>query len=164
MLTIHDYEFITGTEASVIARGCLRIALKIKQACEGKTEFLKSLALFSESQFSQKLMESVSDEKTVDAELLKKEKTATAVVEDLYFKFEKRFPGINNLRQLCKDVLPDKLLKKGRGSSKKCLRWDVRLAWLHIYTYWLIILIQKKCLPSLAETSSYSLLRERTMK
>ena len=56
MLTLHDYDFITNTEASVIARACLRISLKIKQACEGKVEFLKSLALFSEAQFSQKLM------------------------------------------------------------------------------------------------------------
>lgn len=49
MLTLHDYDFLTNTEASVIGRACLRVSLKIKQACEGKAEFLKSLALFSEA-------------------------------------------------------------------------------------------------------------------
>lgn len=34
---------------------------------------------------------------------------ATLAVEDLYFNFEEKFPGINNLRQLCKDVLPERM-------------------------------------------------------
>lgn len=33
----------------------------------------------------------------------------TMAVEDLYYNFEEKFPGIQNLRQLCKDVLPERM-------------------------------------------------------
>lgn len=106
MLVLHDYEFLSETEASVIARACLRAALKIKIAKEGKATMLTALGLFSETRFSDKLTENIP---TADPRL---EATATKRVEEVYMKFEDLFPGVKNLRQLCKDVLPEKMLSR----------------------------------------------------
>ena len=103
MLVLHDYDFVTATEAGRIARACLRTALRLKLARGGKESVLKTLALFSEDQFISELCKKLTDDER------KLDDSAARAVEHLYFHFETKFPGINNLRQLCKDVLPEKL-------------------------------------------------------
>ncbi len=111
MLILHDYELVTNTEASRLARACLRTALKLKLVRETKHDILKTLALFSEEQFVSELRKEPGETHPSEEEETEREKdnAATKAVEELYFTFERKFPGVNNLRQLCKDVLPEKM-------------------------------------------------------